>query len=367
VWPVAVVLVAAALIAVVLLVSDRNSGNEQPTTGSTLPGTTDLVETMRAEGLTVLADLVVESGLATRLAGLGPFTVFGPTNEAFAALPPEDVDQLKANQEQLQQLLAYHVLKGRFFSADIPPEGLEVNTIEGENLSVTADGDTVMVNQATITDGPVPATNGVLYVINAVLVPPSLAPEVPVVTVPPSPTLPLPEATTTTLPPTTTTTAPLRNLVDTLDELPDYSTFAELLDGTIVQNLLRQTGPYTVLAPTNEAFEALDPDVLEAMEDDATLRNNVLSGMVFTGKITSSDLEPGPITAVNDETWEVEITGAGADLTVTVSGAEVVNPDVMASNGVIHGIEAVLLPPDFTIPTTTTTTTTTVPATTTGG
>jgi uncharacterized surface protein with fasciclin (FAS1) repeats len=104
------------------------------------------------------------------LQGDGPFTVFAPTNEAFAALPDGLLDQLllPCNQEALSQVLTYHVVAGKVTSSDIAPG--EVATVEGQNVTLATDNG-VMVNDSTVTTADVDASNGVVHIIDGVLVP----------------------------------------------------------------------------------------------------------------------------------------------------------------------------------------------------
>ena len=123
-----------------------------------------------------LVAAVTAADLAETLSGEGPFTVFAPTDDAFAALPEGLVDALllPENQEALQAVLTYHVLGAEVPSSDVAPG--DVDTLQGEAVTIAADGDTLTVDDATITAVDVEASNGVIHVIDAVLVPPSIDP-----------------------------------------------------------------------------------------------------------------------------------------------------------------------------------------------
>lgn len=116
------------------------------------------------------------AGLTETLAGEGPFTVFAPTNAAFAALPPGEIDALllPENQETLARIVSYHVVPGRVMAADVPAEEAGVATASVNNLDLSVrrmtDG-TVMVNQYTVTSADIEASNGVIHVIDGVLMP----------------------------------------------------------------------------------------------------------------------------------------------------------------------------------------------------
>lgn len=116
------------------------------------------------------------AGLAETLASPGPYTVFAPTNAAFAALPEGTLDDLllPENREQLTRILTYHVVAGRVMAADVPPAdaGIATSTVAGLDLSVRVEGDgSVKANQATVTAADIEASNGVIHVIDTVLLP----------------------------------------------------------------------------------------------------------------------------------------------------------------------------------------------------
>lgn len=137
--------------------------------GETSPGTIVEVASANPDFSTLVA-AVSAAGLVETLSGEGPFTVFAPTNEAFAALPPGVLDALllPENKDALVKILTYHVVPGTVLAADIT-DG-DVATVEGQNVTLsTANG--VTVNGATVVTADVLADNGVIHVIDAVLVP----------------------------------------------------------------------------------------------------------------------------------------------------------------------------------------------------
>lgn len=123
-----------------------------------------------------LVAAVQAAGLAETLSGPGPFTVFAPTNAAFAALPEGTLDSLllPENKDQLTQILTYHVVAGKVMAADVPSAdaGVETSTVAGLDLSVRAEADgSVKVNDATVTTADIEASNGVIHVIDTVVLP----------------------------------------------------------------------------------------------------------------------------------------------------------------------------------------------------
>ena len=130
-----------------------------------------ILETATAAGsFTTLAAAVEAAGLTETLSGEGPFTVFAPTDEAFAALPEGTLDELLANPEQLASILTYHVVSGEVTSDQLT-EGQEVTTVNGAPATITLEGGP-KINGANITQPDVQASNGVIHVIDAVILPP---------------------------------------------------------------------------------------------------------------------------------------------------------------------------------------------------
>ncbi|MDP2083244.1 MAG: fasciclin domain-containing protein [Pseudotabrizicola sp.] len=136
-------------------------------------GPKDIVDTAVGAGtFNTLVAAVTAAGLVDTLKGEGPFTVFAPTDEAFAALPEGTVDTLllPENLEQLTAILTYHVVPGKVMSTDLS-EGLTAATVNGADVTITLDGG-AKVNGATITTADIEASNGVIHVIDTVIMPP---------------------------------------------------------------------------------------------------------------------------------------------------------------------------------------------------
>ncbi len=132
----------------------------------------DIVDTaIDAGSFGTLVAAVKAAGLVETLKGEGPFTVFAPTDEAFAALPDGTVEDLlkPENKDQLTAILTYHVVPGKVMSGDLS-DGMMATTVEGSDLTISTD-DGVMVNNATVTTADIEASNGVIHVIDSVLMP----------------------------------------------------------------------------------------------------------------------------------------------------------------------------------------------------
>jgi uncharacterized surface protein with fasciclin (FAS1) repeats len=131
----------------------------------------DVVGTALTAGpFTELAGLVVDAGLVDTLRGTGPFTVFAPTNDAFAKLPVDTLHAVQDDPKLLTTVLTYHVVFGALKLADLKPGKL--TTVAGLDLDVTREGDKVLINGVEIVGGDVVASNGIIHVVGDVLLPP---------------------------------------------------------------------------------------------------------------------------------------------------------------------------------------------------
>ncbi|MEZ5080018.1 MAG: fasciclin domain-containing protein [Thermoleophilia bacterium] len=175
-------LVAVACIFVVAGCSDDDGeATTAATTEAVAPPSQDIVDTAIAAGnFTTLATALTEAGLVDTLKGDGPFTVFAPTDDAFAALPEGTLDTLLEDpQGQLTDILTYHVVPGAVMAADVVElDGQTVETVQGATLTVNVDGDMVSLtdqtgNTVNVTQTDIEATNGVIHVIDGVLLPTS--------------------------------------------------------------------------------------------------------------------------------------------------------------------------------------------------
>ena len=248
------------------------------------------------------------AGLVSALQAEGPFTVFAPTDDAFAAagidLSTFDTDEENAT---LSDILLYHVVSGAVASSDVT-DGMSAEALNGDDVSFTVSEGVVMVNDATVTSADVMASNGIIHVIDKVLMPPADLGDIPTVA---------------------QGTGIHTSLVAAVVQ-------AELL------TTLQGDGPFTVFAPTDDAFAAagIDLAALDSEEGKATL-TDILLYHVVSGAVPSSAVIDGmSATAVNGDDLSFAV-GEG----VMVNDANVVLADVPASNGVIHVIDKVLMPP----------------------
>ncbi len=140
-------------------------------TSASLSFAADIVDTAVAAGsFKTLASLLGKAGLVDTLKGAGPFTVFAPTDDAFAKVPKAMMDELAANPEKLKAVLTYHVVGAKVMAADVKTG--PAKSVNGANINLTAKGGKVMVNKANVVKADIACDNGVIHVIDAVILPP---------------------------------------------------------------------------------------------------------------------------------------------------------------------------------------------------
>jgi len=165
---------ASALTAAVLVIGSTAAlagGSDYKTKGAdSTMATADIVDTAVGAGqFKTLATALTAAGLIDTLKGPGPFTVFAPTDEAFAKIPADKLNALLADKAALTKVLTYHVVAGKVLAADVKTG--EVKTVEGQSLNVNASAKGVTVNDANVIKTDIMASNGVIHVIDTVLMP----------------------------------------------------------------------------------------------------------------------------------------------------------------------------------------------------
>ena len=137
------------------------------------PQEKDIVDTAVAAGqFKTLVKLVTDAGLVDTLKGAGPFTVFAPTDAAFAKLPKETVEKITGDKELLKKVLLYHVIAGKVLSTDLK-NGLAAKTVEGQTIKVKIGKKGVTFNKSKLVKADILTSNGVIHIIDTVLVPPA--------------------------------------------------------------------------------------------------------------------------------------------------------------------------------------------------
>ncbi len=291
-----------------------------------------------SEAHTTLVAAVVEAGLAETLSSEGPFTVFAPTDDAFAAaleaLGISAADLLAS--EDLAGILTYHVVAGKLMAEDViaaveAGEGTAmVETVNGASVTVTIeDGMVVLDGSAKVAVADLAAGNGVVHVIDAVILPASDE---------------MMEDSSMDMMPAT--------VVDIAVGSEAHTTLVAAVVAADLAETLSSEGPFTVFAPTDEAFgaalEALDISAEDLLASDGLA--GILTYHVVAGKLMAADViaavEAGEGTAMVETVNGASVTVTIEDGMVVLDGsAKVAVADLAAGNGVVHVIDGVILPP----------------------
>lgn len=290
--------------------NDDNTSN--PSETSTI---TDIV--INNPNFSMLKTAVVNAGLAETLAGNGPFTVFAPDNDAFAAAGISSSDLESLSTEALSDILLYHTLGSKVEAANVPAgPNAPVETVNGSSIYLTSNNMGVFVNGIMVKQANVEASNGVIHVISKLLIPPA------------------------------------GNIVETAQANENLSFLVAAVlraseGDTNVAQVLSSDGPFTVFAPTNQAFvDAGFPDIASIQTADPNTLAAILTYHVIATRAFSSDLVNGAnLTTLNGGTVEI-----GLGNTATIKGNSNTNPsniiavNIVATNGAVHVIDQVLLP-----------------------
>jgi len=255
----------------------------------------------------------------------GPLTVFAPTDDAFAALPDGLVDCLlkPGNKETLGDILKYHVVNKKVLSTDLTDK-MTATTLNGDDITVDL-SDGVKINTSTVTTADVPASNGVIHVIDAVLVPSDIDVAAFLKTCEMKETRDIPTVAT--------------------DNGSFGTLVAALAAADLVAPLSEPNGPLTVFAPTDDAFAALPDGLVDCLlkPGNKETLGDILKYHVVNKKVLSTDLtDKMTATTLNGDDITVDLSDG-----VKINTSTVTTADVPASNGVIHVIDAVLVPSDI--------------------
>jgi transforming growth factor-beta-induced protein len=273
------------------------------------------------------------------------YTLFAPTDDAFAALPADVVDTLLASPTLLTSVLQNHLLIEDVDAAGLVRLGTVLSAF-GETLPITltADG-MVQIGDATVVEADITATNGVIHTIDTVLLPAGL-----VIT----PTVATATAVTTTTAATTTqlitTTAEIvtmdtaaMTIGDVISATADLEMLETALGAAGLLPALQVPGELTIFAPTNAAFEAIPADQLQTLLNTTGQLAPVLQYHLVADNVLAADLvRLGSALSTSSQPITITATTTG---TVLVNNAQVVQADIVTTNGVIHLIDAVLMPP----------------------
>lgn len=284
--------------------------------------TADIVDTAAsAKGFSTLVAAVKAGGLVETLKGKGPFTVFAPTDEAFGKLPKGTIDTLlkPENKDQLVSILAYHVVPGKVDAAHVVKLD-SAKTVQGSTLPIHVEHGKVSVGGVNVVKTDIDCSNGIIHVIDGVLMPPakSAAAE--------------PKQ-----------SEPAGDIVDVAVGAGSFKTLVAAVQAAGLVDTLKSEGPFTVFAPTDEAFAKLPKGTVETLlkPENKQKLTDILTYHVVPGKVLAADVvKVNAAKTVQGSEVDVKVDGG----TVMIDGAKVLKTDIMTSNGVIHVIDSVILP-----------------------
>jgi transforming growth factor-beta-induced protein len=270
----------------------------------------DIVDTaVKAGQFNTLATALKAANLVGTLKGPGPFTVFAPTDEAFAKLPAETVAELlkPENRAQLTDILTYHVVPGRVQAKDVIKLRGAV-AVNGQRIDVQFGDEGVKVDGAKVLTTDIVCDNGVIHVIDSVILPSS------------------------------------KTIPETAKAAGSFETLLAAANAAGLAEVLGSTGPFTVFAPTDEAFGKLPAGTVETLlkpENKAQLvdilKYHVVPGRVYSEKV----LDSKAIKTLQGASAAISLR----DGSPRIQDAKILKTDIDASNGVIHVIDSVILPP----------------------
>jgi len=278
----------------------------------------NIVDTAVADGrFTTLVAALQATGLdATLSDNDANFTVFAPTDDAFALLGEDTITALLADNDKLSDILTYHVIGSRVNAGTaIGLAGTTVPMVNGDSIGLSLDGDNLLVNTATVIIADIYTGNGIIHVIDAVLLPPADMME------------------------------PTNNIVETAVAAGSFTTLVAALQAADLDTVLaNEEASFTVFAPTDAAFALLGADSIAALLADKDALTSVLLQHVVVGavdSVTAYSLNDAMVETVSGSKVTVDIN-ATTDM-LTFGGANVVMKDIYTTNGIIHVIDAVIL------------------------
>ena len=278
----------------------------------------DIVDTAVGAGkFTKLVGAVKAAGLVETLKSEGPFTVFAPSDDAFAKIPEETLNSLlqPENAEKLKSILTYHVVSGAVMAADAM-KLTSAKTVEGSELTIKVDGETVMIDSAKVVAADIKCSNGVIHIIDSVI-------------------MPKPKA--------DSATQASKDVVDTAVSAGSFNTLVAAVKAAGLVETLKGKGPFTVLAPTDDAFKKLPEGTVETLlkPENKDQLVKILTYHVIPASAKAADVSKmTSAPTVQGGMLTIKATDDG----VMVNKAKVVKTDIECTNGIIHVIDSVILP-----------------------
>ncbi|TMO44312.1 fasciclin domain-containing protein [Pseudoalteromonas ruthenica] len=308
----------AGLLALTTACSDDDDNDTAVVEPPEAPITTVVDVAAASEDFETLTAALQATGLDATLSDTdSQFTVFAPTDDAFALLGQETIDALLEDPDTLSAILTYHVLDSRVSSsAAIDAAGSTIATVNGAALGLSLSGDQLLVNTATVTTTDISANNGVIHVIDAVLTPPQSQPQ-----------------------------QPTMNIIETAVASDDFTTLAAALEATnLVATLSDESQEFTVFAPTDAAFAALGQATIDTLLANPEVLKEILLQHVVSGSvdsITAYSLNGQQAQTVSGN--QIDITIDGENDTLKFGDATVTMTDIQTTNGIIHVLDTVVV------------------------
>jgi transforming growth factor-beta-induced protein len=280
-----------------------------PVTTARAASEMDIVDTAVSAGsFTTLVAAVQAAGLVDTLKGDGPFTVFAPTDEAFAKLPEGTIAELlkPENKGRLQGILTYHVVSGSVMAADVVKLS-SAKTVQGQQVDVSVSDGAVTIDNANVIKTDIHASNGVIHVIDSVILPNE------------------------------------KDIVDTAVAAGSFNSLVAAIQAAGLAETLKGEGPFTVFAPTDEAIAKLPEGTVENLlkPENKDQLAAILTYHVVPGKVMAADV----VKLKSARTvLGKDVAIRAADGKVMINDANVFATDIETSNGVIHVIDSVILP-----------------------
>lgn len=335
---------ATPAISTTVTTTDTLTTTSTTTDTSTLPDTAGMTigEILNSvDNLSMFATAVNTAGMELAFNANGPLTVFAPGNAAFEALPSATQAALLADPVQLAQILQYHIVVEQANSTQLAQLD-SLQTAAGEPMTVTLSVDGgLQVGGAQIVYADLPATNGVIHVINRILTPPSLALDLPVAA--PAAMALQKNAPDETLEELKQADTSQETVVAVLNSISGLKTAATAIAAAGLTDALQERGPFTLFVPTDPAFQEMPAEQIDALLNDRAALADRLRYHLVLGDVNSADLAKLP-TVLTASGEELVIT-VQEDGQIFVNGAPVYQTDIEASNGTIHIIGGVLTPP----------------------
>lgn len=269
----------------------------------------DIVDTaVKAGSFNTLAAALKAAGLVDTLKGKGPFTVLAPTDEAFAKLPEGTVETLlkPENKDQLIAVLTYHVVTGEVKAEQVVKLS-GATTVNGQRVDIAVEGGKVSVDNATVTATDIVCSNGVIHVIDSVILPES------------------------------------KNLAEVAVNAKTFDTLVAAAKAAGLVDALTGDKELTILAPTDEAFAALPEGTVESLlkPENKEKLVSILTYHIIPGRVYSDKV----VTLKSAKTLQGDSVSIGTREGVKFNESKLLKADIDASNGVIHVIDSVLMPP----------------------